>query len=179
MAPATTGAGLRTLGKEAPYQNFQQVWPASVALAIPLWMMISRGFLDSEGRFIGLANYALYFDTPALSQSGARCRAGSQRRPVQNVVQLSVGLYRPGTRLSHRGNGMFRGCAEAGQELRSYHPTAPEPPCAVDEDPLPGAKRSDPIGQDYPQEPVSSCSNRNVPAGLDARRATDAAIHPR
>ena len=40
-----------------------------VALAIPLYMMISRSFLDSGGRFVGLANYALYFDTPALSQS--------------------------------------------------------------------------------------------------------------
>ena len=40
-----------------------------VALAIPLYMMISRSFLDPDGRFIGLANYSLYFNTPALSES--------------------------------------------------------------------------------------------------------------
>ena len=40
-----------------------------VALAIPLYLMIARSFLDAEGRFIGLANYSLYFETPALSES--------------------------------------------------------------------------------------------------------------
>ena len=40
-----------------------------IALAIPLYLMIARSFLDPEGRFIGLANYLLYFQTPALSQS--------------------------------------------------------------------------------------------------------------
>ena len=142
-----------------------------VALAIPLWMMISRGFLDSEGRFIGLANYALYFGTPALSQSRARCRAGSQRRPVRNVVQLSVGLYRPWTCLSHRGNGMFRGCAEAGQELRSYHPTAPETPCAVDEDPLPA--RRDPIRLDK-----ATGRSQYLPAPIGAFRRASTLVGP-
>ena len=40
-----------------------------IALAIPLYLMLARSFLDPDGRFIGLANYALYFDTPALSES--------------------------------------------------------------------------------------------------------------
>ncbi len=41
----------------------------AVALAIPLFMMLSRSFLDASGKFVGLENYWTYFDTPALSQS--------------------------------------------------------------------------------------------------------------
>ncbi|MFT7675469.1 MAG: iron(III) transport system permease protein, partial [Gammaproteobacteria bacterium] len=40
-----------------------------VALVIPLYMLISRSFHDASGEFIGLANYVLYFKTPALFQS--------------------------------------------------------------------------------------------------------------
>ena len=40
-----------------------------VALAIPLYLMIARSFLDADGRFIGLENYSLYFETRALSES--------------------------------------------------------------------------------------------------------------
>jgi iron(III) transport system permease protein len=37
-----------------------------VALVIPLYMLISRSFHDASGEFIGLVNYVLYFETPAL-----------------------------------------------------------------------------------------------------------------
>lgn len=40
-----------------------------VALAAPLFMMVSRSFHDIRGEFVGLANYTLYFQTPALFQS--------------------------------------------------------------------------------------------------------------
>ncbi len=40
-----------------------------VALAIPLYMLISYSFIDPQGNFVGLANYREYFSTPALSQS--------------------------------------------------------------------------------------------------------------
>lgn len=40
-----------------------------VAIALPLWTLLSKSFLDTEGRFIGLANYIRYFATPALVQS--------------------------------------------------------------------------------------------------------------
>lgn len=40
-----------------------------VALAIPLYMLISHSFIDAQGNFVGLANYQEYFSTPALSQS--------------------------------------------------------------------------------------------------------------
>ena len=49
-----------------------------VALAIPLWMMISRGFLDSEGRFIGLAN-------SRSTSAPRRCRSpGRAAAPAAN-----------------------------------------------------------------------------------------------
>ncbi len=40
-----------------------------VALVVPLFMMVSRSVQDIHGEFVGLANYALYFRTPALFQS--------------------------------------------------------------------------------------------------------------
>ena len=40
-----------------------------VALAVPLFMMLSRSFQNIHGEFVGLANYTLYFQTPALFQS--------------------------------------------------------------------------------------------------------------
>ncbi len=39
------------------------------AIALPLWAVLSKSFLDTEGRFIGLANYVRYVSTPALVQS--------------------------------------------------------------------------------------------------------------
>jgi len=40
-----------------------------VALALPLYTMLSKSFRDSDGAFVGLANYLEYFGTPALSHS--------------------------------------------------------------------------------------------------------------
>ncbi len=40
-----------------------------VALVVPLLMMVSRSFHDIRGAYVGLANYILYFQTPALFQS--------------------------------------------------------------------------------------------------------------
>ncbi len=40
-----------------------------VALVVPLFMMVSRSVQDIRGEFVGLANYTLYFQTPALFQS--------------------------------------------------------------------------------------------------------------
>ena len=40
-----------------------------VALLLPLGMIVSRSLQDASGRFVGLANFATYFATPALSQS--------------------------------------------------------------------------------------------------------------
>jgi iron(III) transport system permease protein len=40
-----------------------------VALVVPLFMMVSRSVQNIHGEFVGLANYSLYFQTPALFQS--------------------------------------------------------------------------------------------------------------
>jgi iron(III) transport system permease protein len=40
-----------------------------VALAAPLGMMLAKSVQDGKGAFVGLANYARYFGTPALSYS--------------------------------------------------------------------------------------------------------------
>ena len=39
------------------------------ALALPLYVMLSKSFEDEDGAFIGLANYQEYFATPALAHS--------------------------------------------------------------------------------------------------------------
>ncbi len=40
-----------------------------VFILLPLYQVISRSFLDQQSHFVGLANYARYFSTPALSIS--------------------------------------------------------------------------------------------------------------
>ncbi len=40
-----------------------------VILGLPLWALLSKGFQDRDGNFIGLANYVSYFSTPALFKS--------------------------------------------------------------------------------------------------------------
>lgn len=40
-----------------------------VALALPLYTMVSKSFQNDEGVFVGLANYLEYFGTPALAYS--------------------------------------------------------------------------------------------------------------
>ena len=38
-------------------------------LALPLYVLLSKSFEDRQGAFVGLANYATYFSTPALFNS--------------------------------------------------------------------------------------------------------------
>ncbi|WP_282604367.1 putative 2-aminoethylphosphonate ABC transporter permease subunit [Pelagibius sp. Alg239-R121] len=40
-----------------------------VAVILPLYAMLSKSFEDKDGAFVGLTNYATYFDTPSLSYS--------------------------------------------------------------------------------------------------------------
>ena len=37
-----------------------------LAIALPLWALLSKSFQDAQGQFIGLANYIRYFSTPTL-----------------------------------------------------------------------------------------------------------------
>ncbi|GIL00050.1 MAG: hypothetical protein BroJett029_42580 [Alphaproteobacteria bacterium] len=41
----------------------------TVAIVLPLYAMLSKSFEDKDGAFVGLMNYARYFDTPALALS--------------------------------------------------------------------------------------------------------------
>jgi iron(III) transport system permease protein len=38
-------------------------------VALPLWALLSKSFQDAAGQFVGLANYRIYFTTPALAAS--------------------------------------------------------------------------------------------------------------
>ena len=40
-----------------------------VTLVLPLWALLSKSFQNQNGDFVGLANYLLYFSTPALFHS--------------------------------------------------------------------------------------------------------------
>ena len=40
-----------------------------VTLGLPLWALLSKGFEDRDGHFVGLANYITYFSTPSMLQS--------------------------------------------------------------------------------------------------------------
>ncbi|MDP2334334.1 MAG: putative 2-aminoethylphosphonate ABC transporter permease subunit [Reyranella sp.] len=38
-------------------------------VALPLWALLAKGFENRDGQFVGLANYVVYFSTPALFAS--------------------------------------------------------------------------------------------------------------
>ncbi|MDI1285204.1 MAG: putative 2-aminoethylphosphonate ABC transporter permease subunit [Reyranella sp.] len=40
-----------------------------LVVGLPLWALLSKGFQDRDGNYIGLANYISYFSTPALFNS--------------------------------------------------------------------------------------------------------------
>jgi iron(III) transport system permease protein len=40
-----------------------------VAIALPLWALLSKSFLNARGEFVGLANYGAYFANPILVDS--------------------------------------------------------------------------------------------------------------
>ena len=41
-----------------------------VAIALPLWALLSKSFQNAGGAFVGLANYHTYFTTPTLVIGG-------------------------------------------------------------------------------------------------------------
>src|SRR5437870_4126359 len=40
-----------------------------LTIALPLWALLSKSFQNSDGQFVGLANYIRYFSTPTLFNS--------------------------------------------------------------------------------------------------------------
>ncbi len=49
-----------------------------VALALPLYAILSKSFKNNDGEFVGLANYLEYFNTPSLTYS------------IQNSLTISI-----------------------------------------------------------------------------------------
>lgn len=41
----------------------------AIAVALPLWWLLSKSFENGQGEFVGLANYIRYFSTPSLFDS--------------------------------------------------------------------------------------------------------------
>ncbi|WP_337875214.1 putative 2-aminoethylphosphonate ABC transporter permease subunit [Elioraea sp.] len=81
-----------------------------VALVLPLGTLFLKSFEDQQGRFVGLANYARYVETPALADSlwNSLWTAGLTTALV--VPSAFVFAYAL-TRSAMPGKGMFRAIA--------------------------------------------------------------------
>jgi iron(III) transport system permease protein len=72
VAPAVTPAGRRRLDRDDVLMRLGiclLIGWMLVTLVLPLWVLLSKSFQNPNGQFIGLANYAHYFSTPALFDS--------------------------------------------------------------------------------------------------------------
>jgi iron(III) transport system permease protein len=73
FAPASPRAAVRPkLGRDALLMRLLMAVIGLylvITLVLPLWAMLSKSFRAHDGSFVGLANYARYFATPALSYS--------------------------------------------------------------------------------------------------------------
>lgn len=73
-----------------------------VALALPLYAILSKSFKNKDGEFIGLGNYIEYFNTPALTYSIQNSLTISLITTVISVsiaFTLAYGLHRSCMRL--------------------------------------------------------------------------------
>jgi iron(III) transport system permease protein len=80
---------------------------ASIALVLPLLALFSKAFQDRGGDFVGLANYAQYFNSPSLSSSVLNTLDISF---WSTLVSVTAGFaYAYGlTRTNLRGKSLFR-----------------------------------------------------------------------
>lgn len=77
-----------------------------ITVALPLWALLSKSVLDRQGQFVGLANYAEYFSSPALLSSLWNSLM---------IAAVATALVLPGsflyayalTRTSMRAKGLF------------------------------------------------------------------------
>ena len=79
-------------------------------LVLPLYVMLSKSFENKAGEFVGLANYALYFASPALSQSIWNSFWVSAVSAVITILLAFVYAYGL-TRTAIPFKGLFRGIA--------------------------------------------------------------------
>jgi iron(III) transport system permease protein len=79
----------------------------AVFLAWPMAQVLWRSLLDNDGRFLGLANYARYFGTPAIAASITNSLSVSLTAMVLTVGLAFVYAYAL-TRTRMPGRGVFR-----------------------------------------------------------------------
>jgi iron(III) transport system permease protein len=87
------------------------VWMIIVVL-LPIFQLLSKSLFDADGRFVGLSNYVLYFQTPSLSNSLYNSLFVSA---ITTVISGLLGfLYAYGlTRTAMPAKGFFQGMALA------------------------------------------------------------------
>ena len=81
-----------------------------VAIVLPLYALLSKGFQDKDGNFTGLDNFTEFFTTPALSQSVANSLTISSISTVI-VVSLAFVYAYALTRSCMAFKSLFKGIA--------------------------------------------------------------------
>jgi iron(III) transport system permease protein len=76
----------------------------------PLAVLLAKSFQDAEGRFVGLANYLTYFQTPALFASVSNSLAIALVSTLITVTLAFIYAYAL-TRSAMRGKTLLRGIA--------------------------------------------------------------------
>ncbi|BBK39529.1 hypothetical protein STAQ_46070 [Allostella sp. ATCC 35155] len=72
MSPIAIGGRTRSVDREAWALRIALTLMLAImaaAILLPLWSILSKSVEDRAGAFVGLANYAQFFGTPALAQS--------------------------------------------------------------------------------------------------------------
>ncbi|MBI2255651.1 MAG: putative 2-aminoethylphosphonate ABC transporter permease subunit [Proteobacteria bacterium] len=81
-----------------------------ITLALPLYTLLTKSVQDKNGQFIGLANFARYFDDPAMLQSLGNTVYVSILGTVITITLAFIYAYAL-TRTCLRGRGLFRAIA--------------------------------------------------------------------
>ncbi len=81
-----------------------------IAVALPLWALLSKSFENADGQFVGLDNFVTYFETPALLGSlwnslGVAAVATAIVLPLAFLYAYAL------TRSTMRGKGAFQALA--------------------------------------------------------------------
>jgi len=79
-------------------------------VALPLYALLSKSFEDANGAFVGLANYAKFLETPALSASAANSLTISIITAVVTTALAFVYAYAL-TRSCMKARAFFKGLA--------------------------------------------------------------------
>jgi len=69
LATESRAASLRSISRDAAIMRLGAALLVAwlmLSIALPLWALLSKSFQDGDGKFVGLANYIVYFSTPTL-----------------------------------------------------------------------------------------------------------------